>query len=42
MIASPMTLLIYLLVLGLILSPAFYVINGIAQVARRSSSPAGS
>jgi hypothetical protein len=33
-LASPMTLLIYLLVVGLILWPALYVINGMAQVAR--------
>jgi hypothetical protein len=34
MIASPIELPIYLLVLRLILWPALYVINGIAQVAR--------
>jgi len=34
MLASPITLLIYLLVVGLILWPALYVIKGIAQVAR--------
>jgi hypothetical protein len=34
MLAPPTTLPIYLLVVGLILSPALYVINGMAQVAR--------
>jgi hypothetical protein len=34
MIASPVRLLIYLLVVGLIPSPALYVINGMVQAAR--------
>jgi hypothetical protein len=34
MIAPPITLLICLLVVGLILSPALFVINGMVQVAR--------